>query len=196
MNFSEGIEPTSARDTVPIGPGQVIFKSIEKIAAGERWWSRFKPKQRPWHSHLPGPADRGNRRDSRNVGRHNAILRRPEFLSASTIAADRPAHTGSNAFGCNSGGAFAEVAKRSESITGHSLGGTSSPNRGALRPRLTSGHTIQLLRSTRIAFTGGPVAFSLPQLTTHLNQGINYMPFRGRKGGRSPRPDRDQLCFR
>lgn len=108
MNFSDGIEPTSASGhQFQLGAGQVIFKAIEKIAAGEEVVVKVQAKAAAPGTHIFRAQLTGENEETREMSEGTT-----RFYGDQTSPAPAPAQTpappsnSGSPFGGNTGGAF------------------------------------------------------------------------------------------
>jgi uncharacterized repeat protein (TIGR01451 family) len=108
MNFSDGIEPTSASGhQFQLGAGQVIFKAIEKIAAGEEVVVKVQAKAAAPGTHIFRAQLTGENEETREMSEGTTRFYGDQTSSQPAPAQTPapPANSGSS-FGGNASGAF------------------------------------------------------------------------------------------
>jgi hypothetical protein len=108
MNFSDGIEPTSASGhQFQLGVGQVIFKAIEKIAAGEEVVVKVQAKAAAPGTHIFRAQLTGENDETREMSEGTTRFYGDQTSSQPAPSqTPAPASNGGSPLGGNTGGAF------------------------------------------------------------------------------------------
>ncbi|MFM7561624.1 MAG: hypothetical protein ACKO81_01170 [Planctomycetota bacterium] len=107
MNFSDGIEPTNASGhQFQLGAGQVIFKAIEKIAAGEEVVVKVQAKAAAPGTHIFRAQLTGENEETREMSEGTTRFYGDQTSSQPAPAKSPAPPANSSSFGGNSSGAF------------------------------------------------------------------------------------------